>query len=61
MLNLIDISKYHNIDLKNFSIIVDESLTTSYKILWFKGILEEIQSEKRIINFEDIAIRMIVN
>ena len=61
MLDIIDISIYKNIDIKTFQNILDESLTTSYKILWFKGIVEEVTEGNRKITFEDIAVRMIVN
>lgn len=61
ILDIIDTSIYKNIDIKTFQKILDESLTTSYKILWFKGILEEIEEGRREILFEDIVIRMIVN
>ncbi|MGL5576118.1 MAG: HNH endonuclease domain-containing protein [Sarcina sp.] len=61
MLDIIEVSKYKNIDIKTFQIVLDENLTTSYKILWFKGILEEIELGNRKILFEDIVVRMIVN
>ncbi|MGL5069604.1 MAG: HNH endonuclease domain-containing protein [Sarcina sp.] len=61
MLDIIDISIYKNIDIKTFQGILDESLTTSYKILWFKGVLEEVTQGNREITFEDITVRMIVN
>ena len=61
ILDIIDTSIYKNIDIKTFQKILDESLATSYKILWFKGILEELEEGKREILFEDIVIRMIVN
>lgn len=61
MLDINEVSAYKNIDIKTFQMILDESLTTSYKILWFKGILEEVECGNREMLFEDIVVRMIVN
>lgn len=51
-------------DLVNPSMLerlLEEGLTTSYKLFWFSGIFNEIIQGKQIINYKQIANRMIAS
>jgi hypothetical protein len=47
-------------DLNSFSRILEENLSSSYKIFWFFGIYEEIIKENKYISFRKLVCRMIV-
>lgn len=47
------------VDSRILEKLLDESLTTSYKLFWFNGIFKEITSGNQYINFRRIVCRMI--
>lgn len=51
-------------DLVNSSILerlLDEGLTTSYKLFWFSGIFNEIINGSQVISYKKIVNRMIAS
>ncbi len=49
-----------SVDLNSFSRILEENLSSSYKIFWFFGIYEEIIKGNKYISFRKLVCRMIV-
>lgn len=49
-----------SVDLNSFSRILEENLSSSYKIFWFFGIYEEIIKGNKYIPFRKLVCRMIV-
>lgn len=49
-----------SVDLNSFSRILEDKLSSSYKIFWFFGIYEEIIKGNRYISFKKLVCRMIV-
>ncbi len=49
-----------NVDLNSFERILEEKLSSSYKIFWFFGIFKEILNEKKNITFRRLVCRMII-
>ncbi len=48
------------VDLNSFSRILEDKLSSSYKIFWFFGIYEEIIKGNKYISFRKLVCRMIV-
>ena len=49
-----------SVDLNSFSRILEDNLSSSYKIFWFFGIYEEIIKGNKYISFRKLVCRMIV-
>jgi len=49
-----------SVDLNSFSRILEDKLSSSYKIFWFFGIYEEIIKGNKYISFRKLVCRMIV-
>ncbi len=49
------------VDSRILERILEDGLTTSYKLYWFSGIFKEIQSGNQFISFRRIVCRMICN
>lgn len=58
--NTINLPYDGTVDLNSFERILEEKLSSSYKIFWFFGIFKEILNENKNITFRRLVCRMIV-
>ncbi|WP_346879576.1 hypothetical protein [Clostridium sp. UBA3061] len=49
-----------SVDLNSFAQILEDKLSSSYKIFWFFGIYEEIIKGNKYISFRKLVCRMII-
>lgn len=51
--------KDDHMDAKILDKMLEDGLTTSYKLFWFSGVLDEIRIGNKVISFRNIVCRMI--